>query len=428
MWLTYCEAASTTACSQPHLPRLRMSSTSESSPLWANHVHVLADRGVPEAVALEHGLFSVDLCEEKRLRDQHPGYRSRFPHLPLHETTGIGMPYPSVPEDGIPRVRVRADITEFVRHRHEGHDMPDDPVVKIPRYIVQSRPATVIPYIPRSVRTIAGDVTKPIYVVEAVLKALALVANGMPAIGLGGVLAGAHDSSMLKEYGEIAAHPVLREIDWRARLAVVVFDASLSTNPMVALGLAFVALALEREGANVWVTTIPYYHVQQSAPLNGVIHREVDQGPDDHLVRCGLESLQWQIFQSVPASPLARVTRFIEQYGGAELTNAITAMLKELHVLAMLDRDPTLIDRLAAVTKKHGVGVQTIRRAVGAFTDSLKKKAKKFDESNDRRPVVPVTTNEAEVNDQIVAALRCDLDLYQRGKRLVSIVMEPAGY
>jgi hypothetical protein len=180
--------------------------------LWAHHLRILADRGISEAVALEHGLYSVDLAKEKRLRDGYPGYKTPFPHLPLHETTGIAIPYLDMPKDGIPRKRVRADRTEFVRHEHEGQDLPTDPVVKIPRYITQAKPATVIPYIPPAVRKVAGDTSKAIYIVEAPLKALSLIANGMLAIGLGGVLAGAHDTTMLSEYGEIAAHPMLKEM------------------------------------------------------------------------------------------------------------------------------------------------------------------------------------------------------------------------
>jgi len=84
-----------------------------------------------------------------------------------------------------------------------------------PRYLCAAG-ASVIPYITSEVSAVAADVSTPTYIVEAPLKALSLIIAGFLAVGLGGVVAGAHDKAALAELGEIVAHPELARPDARA--------------------------------------------------------------------------------------------------------------------------------------------------------------------------------------------------------------------
>src|SRR5271167_2128478 len=83
----------------------------ETAPnLWAEHLAILSERAIPPAYAVNVGLRSVDLRGIKTQMERHK-VPSPFPHLPLHQGTGILIPYPPV-ADGIPRFRVRSDKTE----------------------------------------------------------------------------------------------------------------------------------------------------------------------------------------------------------------------------------------------------------------------------------------------------------------------------
>ncbi len=176
--------------------------------LRPEHQAELRARAIPIAFAIEAGLRSVDLAEMKHLRDK--GAKLPWPHLPLHPVTGIGIPYQQC-LDGIPRGRVRSDKTEYtvpgpIEGSHHGEE-----TVKVPRYICQAE-VGVVPYIPKWVFEVASDVTKPVFITEAPLKALCLCAHDLPAVGLGGVLAGAHDPTALERLRDVVAHPELRRI------------------------------------------------------------------------------------------------------------------------------------------------------------------------------------------------------------------------
>ncbi len=354
---------------QQHQSTPASSSTPSSPPkLWPSHVEVLRARAIPEAFAVAHGLRSVDVGA---LKDHCEKYKvaAPWPHLPLYRgATGIEIQY-QVCLDEIRRARIRVDQTEVVLPGPIDGAHHGERTVTIPRYICQARPVTVVPYIIEEVREIAGDTTKPLFIVEAPLKALSLTANGFPAVGLGGVLAGANDTEVLDALGEIALSKEMNRIKWAERLVYVVFDAGLADNPMVALGAARLALGLQREGADVRLVTLPYYHLQDSDPLAGKFWRREDQGPDDSIARNGVDAFRLLVQQAVPADPVARIAHAAS---GASRTEAVAHLLGELPVQAMLyEGGALLVDQVAAPAKIGNVSKRAVQQAAKTFGERM---------------------------------------------------------
>ena len=297
-----------------------MSANDTVPTLWAEHVTILAERVIPNAYAEKVGLRSIDLRDVKRLVTKYKGAKHPLPHLPLHQTTGILIPYPPT-SDGIPRFRVRSDNTEVTLPGPvEGAEDHGAKTITIPRYICQAKPATVVPYITPEARDVAGDTSIPISLLEAPLKACSFAANIGPAIGMGGVLAGGHDVEELRDHEQLVAHPELRTLDWRKRVAHIIYDASITTNPMVALGAAYLAVALAKEGADTKLVFVPHFHVQDSDPLRGVIYKKTDSGPDDYSFRTGVEALKKLVGEGVAAD-----------LGGLQPTTGVASQIASSH-------------------------------------------------------------------------------------------------
>ena len=296
-----------------------------------------------------------------------------YPHLPLHTgATGILIPYQTCLDD-VPRARIRVDSTEVtlpgpVEGSHHGEH-----TVTVPRYICQAKPVTVVPYIPAEVFKIAGDATKPLFIVEAPLKALSLTANEMPAIGLGGVLAGATDKDVLEALGEIVLSKEMQRIQWVGRVVYVVFDAGIQDNPMVALGAARLALGLRHAEADVRFVILPFAHPTENDPENGKFVFKADQGPDDFLARNGREAFQKLVDAAVAADPVVRIS---QAASGSNRTEAVAHLLGELPVQAVLHEGGALIvDQVAAVVKSANIGKAAIQQAVKHFGERLSRRA-----------------------------------------------------
>ncbi|MFI5299086.1 MAG: DUF3854 domain-containing protein, partial [Polyangiales bacterium] len=277
--------------------------------LWKQHVELLSARGIPADFAVAHGLRSIDVSVEKARIEK---YRlpDLFPHLPMHEgATGLLIPYHAT-LDKVARARIRVDQTSILVPGPTDGSHVGDHTVDLPRYVCQARPVSVVPYIPSEVFALAGDTSVPLFVVEAPLKALSLTANGFPAIGLGGVLAGATDKTTLDSIGKLALSKEMQRIKWTGRIAYVAFDAGLADNPLVALGAARLALGLQRAGADVRLVTIPFHH-GQDAPVTDAesftLYSKTDQGPDDFVARKGVAAFKLLVGSAVSADPIARV-------------------------------------------------------------------------------------------------------------------------
>jgi predicted P-loop ATPase len=359
------------------------SQTDHQLVLVAKHQAELLARAIPLDFAIASGLRSVNLADLKRRKEQ--GVKLSWPSLPLHPVTGILMEYQRC-LDGVPRCRVRSDTTEYtvpgpIDGSHHGEE-----TVKVPRYICQAE-VGVVPYLPKEVFDVASDVSKPVFITEAPLKALCLCAHGLPAIGLGGVLAGAHDSKALEGLREVVAHAELRRIKWGGRTAFVVFDAGLSDhddhpgNPMVALGAAYVAKALSDLGADVRVVRVPYFHSQDSEPVEGKFWRATDQGPDDLVARAGIDAFRALIADAIAADPARRMTKALLDDGLAPVDRPKKAgdLLRELFFQAMLYvGGDTVTAAVAAITStRAGIGKKALKEAAQEFKERLVRRLKK---------------------------------------------------
>lgn len=365
--------------------------------IQADHQAELLKRGIPPEYAAERGVKSFDLARLSKLvarakDDPHgKGLMAKL-RLPLHQTTGMLIEYQDC-LDGVYRCRLRSDKTEYVK-AHEEHRSLDE-TVKIPRYICQGG-VSVAPYIIDDVFRVARDTSVPICIVEAPLKALSLSAAGMLSIGLGGVLAGAHDRDVAKEMDEILAHAELRRINWRGRDAFIVFDAGVRTNPLVALGAAYVGEALRLEGANVRILFLPFFHPQDSDPEKGQVWREEDQGPDDYLARNGAVDLGWRIIgESIPADPVERarqvldgVTRRPGEKAGSlksRQAQALSDLMREQFFSATLHvGGDTVIASVHALVADTNVGIKALRSAASEFQTALGKRQPKEDSGDYR--------------------------------------------
>ena len=338
-----------------------------------HHLKMLRERGISAEFAISHGLESVDLggvkasCEKYHLK-------SPWPRLPLHQgATGLLIPYQTT-LDGVARFRVRADATEVTLPGDIDGSHHGETTVKIPRYICQAN-VPVVPYIPPEVFAIFGDTTKPVFIVEAPLKAMTLTAQGFPAVGLGGVLAGANDKEALDALGEITVSKELGRVLWRDRIAYVTFDAGITDNPMVALGAARLAIGLRREGADVRFVTIPHDHAQDSDLENGRFWCRTDQGPDDYVCRAGVEAFQQLVDAAVPADPLRRFAEAMVLQG-TNRAEAVARLLGELPVQAMFHVcEALLVDQATITVKPAGIGKKAIQQSARDFAERLSKRA-----------------------------------------------------
>lgn len=230
--------------------------TCESSPWCAGdiletHVEYLAARGVTIETAIQAGLRSVDEVAAAKVL----GVAGRLAH------GGLAIPYP-----GVDYVRVRMD---------SGNAKFLSPAGKlVPIYIPPGCPAKG---------------AEPITIVEGPIKALALQAQGIDAVALGGT------PTCLTTDSDRRLNESWRALNLSKRVVVIVFDSNRRTNCHVARDEARLAMALERAGAEVKLANLP--------------HRSDGEawGPDDFLVQYGADELRKVIADAVAADPIRRV-------------------------------------------------------------------------------------------------------------------------
>lgn len=377
------------------------------------HRKVLEERAIPIGFALRHGVRSIDLTETKRRRDEY-GLKPPWPHLPMHPVTGLVIPYQHC-LDKIPRARVRSDVTSYVKAGPEHGSHHGEITVEVPRYICQAN-VGVVPYIIDEILagSVAGNTAIPLYIVEAPLKALCLSAHGFLAIGLGGVLAGAHSKEALESLDEIVAHRELQRIRWQGRTAYIVFDAGLGGddgpgNPMVALGAARIWKALSDLGADVRLVRLPYHHPQQSEPEQGQFWAPSDQGPDDYIKRNGIEAFKMLVSEAVPADPQRRLAAATAGCTSVERSEAVGRVLRELFVQATLDvADGATLSAVAAVTSKAGVGKKDLKEAASEFTERIAKRLHRDDAAWLKKLKLSASGTPKPIRENVELALRHD--------------------
>lgn len=209
------------------------------------------------------------------------------------------------------------------------------------------------PYVPTTVTTSMDD---PLSIVEAPMKALAMISNGFPStIGLAGVNAG------FFEKGERLPQGGLLSYLKRGRRVTIVFDAGRANNPRVAMAEADIARALVQRGCDVHVAEIP------------VPEGEDDLGPDDFLARFGADAMKALIAKSRPAAPVSFAKSFV-----AEGASAVERALEDLPFLACLvGAKPEERDAVAEVFKDSFIKKGDIKAACAAFMTRLRAKRTK---------------------------------------------------
>jgi len=348
------------------------------------HESVFEQRAINPRVARLAGIEAIDLG---KLKDFAREYRlpPKWPGLPLPRgATGLRIPNPQVGSDTTKRGRVRLDETEVeLPGPIPGAEHHGGTHVTLPRYLAQAG-LPVAPYLLECVQAVSRVASVPLWIVEAPLKALSLVSHYLPAIGLGGVLAGAHDPEARREHEEICAHPHLLQIDWRSRLTYVAFDAGLwasrtgPANPLVALGAAYVWRSLGKVGADVRLVKIPYQNAEQwneSDP--GLPPGPTDQGPDDFIYRHGIEAFSRLAVSAIPADPKVRLRAIVTSSFTKEERAALVAdLLGEAYYRASLHvLDRAELQAIASIARSV-MGVRAFQEAVSKFRENLSDKAK----------------------------------------------------
>lgn len=347
-------------------------SDSHDKRLWLEHLEELKKRAITAEYAAKVGLFSFDLegYAETRKKYRLP---SQWPGLPGYRTTGIAIEYPKA-LDGIPRIRIRSDKTSVF-----SEDGTKE--TKIPRYVCQANPVSVVPYFTPEALGAAANTSVPLYIVEAPLKAISLACNGFPAIGLGGVSAGAHDAEEKRILGEVTASKEMRRINWKGRKVYVVFDAGIADNPQVAHGAAVVWKALSDLGADVWIVTIPFRHPTETDLEKGEFFAPTDQGPDDFLAKEGVEAFQARVDAAIPLDP----EKMAKHLAGR--SDELKEATRSLHFQACLalgkkEGSATMIADVAAQLPKGSYGKRELAKLADGFTSRLAVRAKEDDKDS----------------------------------------------
>lgn len=349
------------------------------------YLSLLQDRGISSDVAAAYGLSVYDGPELIRLRDQYEIYRYRG--LPLYPTTGLLTPYPTFAEysdgrapwngSGATYHRVRSDETSIEIEESEGAGSNGRKRIEIPRYFATR--GSVEPYFTWSVFGCGADTSIPLLVCESPLKAISIEANiGMPAIGLGGVLAGAHDKDALEGLGEVILHPMLRELNWNGRTVYIAFDAGLGGgdnpgNPLVALGAARTWKALSDTGANVRLIRLPYFHPQDSDIDRGILWQKEDQGPDDYIAREGAQAFKELMARAGSADPVKMVEAAMEGLSASERPGRIAGLCRDTYFQAAMSAGgaPT-ISAVSSLTKtRAGLGKRDLKQLIADFNERI---------------------------------------------------------
>lgn len=336
------------------------------------HQAVLRERAIPFAVAARAGLRSIQNIHGSKDWAKRNKIAWEFKGCRAPRTGGLLIPYHEYLDGTVP-FRIRTDETSYAEPGPVDGANHGETTVEVPRYLIPAG-TKVGPYFPPEILKIAANTSEPIWICEAPLKALALTAHGYPAIGMGGVCAGAHDSAALKDTGEVLAHPEIRRIDWRSRTAVIAYDAGLANNPMVAMGAARVWRVLQGLGAIVQVLPVPFATMTSEDLERGIFFGDDDQGPDDLLYRKGLEGL---LVRTYSADPVSRVTEAVAGLGPEGRAHACADLLSELFFTATLAEMTIAQRQTVAAASKKSMGIRAIDEAVSLFQGRMAEKARK---------------------------------------------------
>jgi phage/plasmid-associated DNA primase len=337
------------------------------------HLKVLSDRGIDPQLAWDAGLRSLDF---RRSELERKLWSERNPGQPTYPSTALMMPSWSTDADGCRRehTRLRWDDDCYWTGTPGTPEVP----VSIPRYTCakgDNPPPFIVPWLDKLI----GDTTRPIFVVEAALKALALQTIGLDAIGLAGVEVGAKDPELWARTRQLAIHPELKPYA-QDRDAYVSFDAGAAFNSMVALAQARACYVLDKEGANVRIVRLPKR--DRDSDLDTLMRSESDdQGPDDFIVAHGADAYRELVAQSVPGNPLAWVQSVIAAHKGErkdQIGQRLADLLRDIPFLSLLDVFPAAtLDQVALEYKRYAaIGKKALTGAIAELRASRAERAR----------------------------------------------------
>lgn len=370
--------------------------------LWKEHQEVLKVRAISIEYAWACGLRSWSgAAAKQKLADYGINPKGEYPGLPLYEHgTGIEIPYMIEAHDRVSRCRIRLDNTSIEVSDDTATRSHGTKTVALPRYVAQAG-VPVVPYFPPWVRLEVGgelvpwdrvrrDTTIALYITEAPLKALALSDHGLPALGLGGVLAGPHvTAETLAGWGDVDPRsigstlrpsPDLASVDWRGREAIITFDANLLYRPMVALGASRLAFLLEGLGARVQLIQIPLRTPHDVAQLDidvALSKTDQDQGPDDYLFTHKLAG--FRALEPRPANPVEMIRMATDGLTdrSPERRERIGALLETLYVRAYCHvRGDAYVTTHLGAAVRPSFKVSEIKAAVKDFRAAMAEGAK----------------------------------------------------
>lgn len=282
-------------------------------------------------------------------------------------------------------------------------------------------PGAAFPWIPSgTVLDAAGlrpdifrDVTRPLWVVEGPLEALACLSVGHPAVGLAGVWSGGVESTSRSAARTWRAHPTLRDrVAVAGRDVVILFGSRIAWDPHTAQAAVVLAVALTTEGAAVRVACLP------PGP-NGQ-----DQGPG-HLIGSGaLEALLQAVAVAAPASAKQHFEAVCAQVPKNQRQDRVASLLEDLRYLAA-------VWTLSAARKeahfenvyKSGGASKTVQRKTHQAFDELVGAAQWEAPENGQRRDVPLTADDFDVVAQIISALSSVPSVFVHKGRLVEVVI-----
>jgi DNA polymerase I-like protein with 3'-5' exonuclease and polymerase domains len=285
---------------------------------YPEHQDYLADRAIPLDLATAAGLRSVDGVEAAELLGRSSALYS----------SGIAIPYPGL-DPAYYRFRLDdPDLDGGARYLAPGGR--EVPVYRVPGQI---RPAAALP----------PGLQGALVIVESPIKALALTAAGLEAVGLGGT-----GTTLDLRNGIRRLNSTWAAVPVAGRDVIICFDAGRATNPNVARDEARLAQALSHSGsAVVRVAALPLKNAEE------------DQGPDDFIASAGASSLMKVLADAVPAAPLNRIAAQVGS--GAAAADLLDDMP---FMYSVIEATPATKTKIRSALGKAGVSSTDLKSAV----------------------------------------------------------------
>ena len=279
-----------------------------------------------------------------------------------------------------------------------------------------SSAGTAIPYIAKAVLKAAEDATVPLFFDEGPVKALAAIAAGFMAIGMGGVESAFFDKAHKDSTKEYILQQLLKEnFKFEGRPVYINYDAGRVNNPCVARGEANLGKVLRGAGAVVKLIQLPLDD-------NGD-----DWGPDDFLAKRGKAEFQKLVDAAIESDPVMRAS-------GCSTKKEALAVLKDLPFLGALHVSGKEIQASIEDDWKNRLAVNKgdFQDALKEFDKLIKRHMKEHPHpgrnstaKEDDRPAITIGTDTHITVRETLAALKSVKGIYCRAGERVDFPHRP---